>query len=217
MKWFARVNMDLASIKAELAALEIRLADWSKPINQAWKANFARVNRNGYTAKDLEREMKQLREEQLARNDIYKEINAFYDQLMPQYLGAVDAEREQVRSLFRKKRGMQTALLGFAYRAADGINSPSDIPLLRTGLAAMSLEDFSVDYRDTLLALAELCVRAERAGIDPRPLFDEIAEMSSDQVSTGGSTKPTKQVLREFQNYAVLNERRQMKARKNTL
>ena len=209
--------MDLDSIKAQIADLEIRLADWSKPIDQAWKASFARVNRNGYTAKDLERDMKQVREEQLAKNNIYEEINAFYDQLMPQYLSAADAEREQVRSLFRKKRGLQNTLLGFAYRAADRINSPSDIPLLRLGLAAMSIEDFSVDYRDSLLALAELCVRAERAGIDPRPIFDEIAEMSSIQVSTGGSKKPTSQVLKEFQNYAVLNERRQTKDRKNTL
>ena len=212
-----QVSVDLASIKTQIADLEVRLAAWSKPIDQAWKANFARVNRNGYTVKDLEREMKLLRDEQLAKNDIYKEINAFYDQLMPQYLVAVDAEREEIRSLFRKKRGLQTALLGFAYRAADGINSPSDIPLLRLGLAAMSIEDFSVDYRDSLLALAELCVRAERAGIDPRPVFDEIAEMSSAQVSTGGAKNPTCKILKDFQTYAVLNERRQMKARKNTL
>ena len=211
------VTIDLASIKTQIADLEIRLAAWSKPIDQAWKANFARVNRNGYTAKDLERDMKRAREEQLAKNNIYEEINAFYDQLMPQYLGAVDAEREQIRSLFQKKRGLQNVLLGFAYRAADGINSPSDIPLLRLGLAAMSIEDFSVDYRDSLLALAELCVRAERAGIDPRPVFDEIAEMSSAQVSTGGAKNPTCKILKDFQTYAVLNERRQMKARKNTL
>ena len=209
--------MDLDSIKAQIADLEIRLADWSKPIDQAWKASFARVNRNGYTSKDLERDMEQVREEQLAKSNIYEEINAFYDQLMPQYLSAADAEREQVRSLFRKKRGLQNTLLGFAYRSADRINSPTDIPLLRLGLAAMSIEDFSVDYRDSLLALAELCVRAERAGIDPRPIFDDIAGMSSSQVSTGGSTKPTSQVLKEFQNYAVLNERRQTKDRKNTL
>ena len=211
------VTIDLASIKTQIDDLEIRLAAWSKPIDQAWKANFARVNRNGYTAKDLERDMKRAREEQLAKNNIYEEINAFYDQLMPQYLGAVDAEREQIRSLFQKKRGLQNVLLGFAYRAADGINSPSDIPPLRLGLAAMSIEDFSVDYRDSLLALAELCVRAERAGIDPRPVFDEIAEMSSAQVSTGGAKNPTCKILKDFQTYAVLNERRQMKARKNTL
>ena len=146
--------MDLASIKAQMDDLAMRLPDWSKPIDQA---------------------------------------------------------------LFRKKRGLQTALLGFVYRTADGINAPSDIPLLRLGLAAMSIEDFSVDYRDSLLALAELCVRAERAGIDPRPVFDEIAEMSSAQVSTGGAKNPTCKILKDFQTYAVLNERRQMKARKNTL
>jgi len=171
--------MDLASIKVQVDDMALQLADWSKPIDQAWKASFARVNRNGYTAKDLERDMKQVREEQLAKNNIYEEINAFYDQLMPQYLSADDAEPEEIRSLFRKKRGLQNTLLGFAYRAADGINSPSDTPLLRLGLAAISVEDFSVDYRDTLLGLAELCVRAERAGIDPRPVYDEIAEMSS--------------------------------------
>jgi hypothetical protein len=209
--------MDFGSIETRISDLDARMSAWSKPIDQAWQANFARVNRDGYTAKDLERDMKQIRETQLAKGDIHSEIYVFYDQLMPQYLAATGVEREQTRSLFRKKRGMQNALLGFAYRAADGINSASDSQLLRLGLAAMSIEDFSVDYRDSLLALAELCVRAERAGIDPRPIFDQVAEMSSDLVSSGGATESTSHILREFQNYAVLNERRQMKDRKNTL
>jgi hypothetical protein len=51
-------------------------------------------------------------------------------------------------------------------------------------------------------------VRAERAGIDPRPHFEAVAAVSDTQVPAGGSTALA-QTLRDFHGYAVLPERRE--------
>ena len=48
-------------------------------------------------------------------------------------------------------------------------------------------------------------------------VFVEIAAISNEAVSTGGATKATSVILREFEKYAVLAERRQTKNRKSTL
>lgn len=209
--------MNLDSIKTQIENLEAQLHEWSKPIDQVMQASFARVNRGGHTVNNYQREVEQIRQAQLNKRNIYQEIQEFHNQLMPTYLSATAPEREQIRAFYRKKRGMQSTLLGCAYHFADQIKSPTDTAALRFGLAAISIEDFSVDYRDTLLALAELCVTAERAGVNPCPIFEEVADLSSAQISTGGTQNTTSEILREFQNYAVLAERRGIKARKNTL
>jgi hypothetical protein len=45
------------------------------------------------------------------------------------------------------------------------------------------MEDCQLDWRDTSIALHALFTAAKRAGIDPRPHFDEVGEMSSDEPS----------------------------------
>lgn len=129
------------------------------------------------------------------------------DELIPEYLAGTDAEREHVRRAVAARWTLLDRVRGYAVSLAERIRTPQDVGLLRAGLAAMSIENCAVDYRDTLLALAELWVRAERAGIDPRPHFGAIAAVSDTQVPQGGST-PMAKTLREFHGYAVVAERR---------
>ena len=130
------------------------------------------------------------------------------DELIPKYLAGTDAEREGLRRAVAARRALPDRVRAYAWSVAQRIRSPEDVELLRAGLAAMSIENCAVDYRDTLLALAELWVRAERAGIDPQRHFEAVAAVSDTHVPAGGST-PVSKTLRDFHGYAVLAEPRQ--------
>lgn len=66
-----------------------------------------------------------------------------------------------------------------------------DLDLLRMGLAAAAIRGSGPDSRDFWMALAELYVSAEEAGIDPRSEFE-----------TAGGGVPS-----NFHTYAVLKSR----------
>jgi hypothetical protein len=129
------------------------------------------------------------------------------DELCPAYLEAAPEERAKVRAAASDKNGVLSALLGYAYRAARRIESAEDREWLRRGLAAISIEDCARDWRDVLLALAELYVAAEEAGIRPRSDFTAVSRLSSAEKSRGGNTS-LQEILANFHSYGALRERR---------
>jgi hypothetical protein len=199
--------MNLTLAKKQLAELERRYQEWVAPINQAIRECSYKVNRDGYTRADYERDVGQIREQQRAKYDPYQEIYEFLDQLCPAYLEATDEQRAAIRATASDKNSVMSAMLGYIYHAAKQIQSPADREWLRWGLAAASIENCHWDYRDVLLALAELYVAAERAGLDPRPDFKAVSRLSGRETPRGGTTS-VRGMLANFHRYAVLKERR---------
>lgn len=109
------------------------------------------------------------------------------DELCPAYLDAPAPERAGVRDAVQDKVWVLNALLAYVYRAAERIHSPKDRGWLWRGLAAVSMENCSQDYRDVLVALSKLYAAAQKAGIPPRPDFKAVARISSDEIPRGGS------------------------------
>jgi hypothetical protein len=136
-----------------------------------------------------------------------EEQGQFFNHLCQIYLTSSSEQRARIRTAVSDKRGILNHLLGHVYRSGQQIRSSSDRHWLRVGLAAASIENCSSDYRDFLLALAELYVAAEIAGINPRPDFNAEAAMSSQETPRGGMT-PVSDMLARFHTYAVLKERR---------
>lgn len=199
--------MELDELIQALEELEERYQAWVEPINQVIRESSFKVNREGYTAADYERDVKAIREKQRAEYDPYQAIHEVLDELCPAYLAASGEQRATVRAAVSEKAGVLSALLGYAYRAAKRIQSPADREWLRRGLAAISIENCSKDYRDVLLALAELYVAAEEAGMRPGREFKAISRLSSGEKPSGGSTS-VQEMLANFQGYGVLRERR---------
>jgi hypothetical protein len=171
------------------------------------REHSSRVNREGYTPGDFGRELRALKEQQRAKYDPFQEIYEFLDELCPFYLDAKPSQRAEIRATVSDKRGILSGLRGYVYRAAKRIQSPADREWLRWGLAAASMENCRVDYRDVLLALAELYVSAEEAGIRPRSDFTAVAKLSSTEKPRGGNT-PMSEMLANFHSYGALRERR---------
>lgn len=67
--------------------------------------------------------------------------------------------------------GLLNHLLGFVYIACDQLRASRDVEWLRLGLTAAGLQGARLDYRDFLLAIAELYLAAEEAGLDAAAEF----------------------------------------------
>lgn len=101
----------------------------------------------------------------------------FIDRICRTYLRADAPGRSALASRLSDKNGILNCLLGNAYRCAEMLKATQDAEWLREGLAAARLAQRGTDYRDVLLALAELYVVAEEAGIAPGAAFLEICNL----------------------------------------
>jgi hypothetical protein len=189
---------DLKGFKKSLEALDRRFEEWIAPINEVEQSTMFKVNKDGYTLADAKREVDEVVRKQLSQYDPYPEMYSLIDSLCGFYLETSPKNRARIRRTVRDKNGVWSALINYIYWAAAHLASPSDDKWLCQGLAAVSIEDCNFDYRDTLMAVAEL---------DPQPFFNEAAGVSSSKVPRGGSG-PVSDMLNNFQRYAVLSERR---------
>ena len=199
--------MNLEQIAKQLDGLEVRYQDWRKPIDDLIERSVRRVNRDGYTFADSQREVEEITNKQRAEYDPVRETFAFFDDVCLVFLNATAQQRDQLRALVSGKPGVQASLLSYAYSSVGRLQSPNDIQLLRNALAAVSMENCSGDARDVLVALAEMYVMAEKVGMDPEPHFKYVASLSSNQRPRGGHT-PVSEILDHFTGYAILKERR---------
>jgi hypothetical protein len=197
--------MRVEDFEAELTRWEARYREWEEPIGHFITTSLVKVNRDGYTLADFQRELNTIREQSLAKYDPGHDIEPILDRMCAEYLIASSTEREQCRAAVSDKDGVQSFLLSYVAACADRIRSPEDLDPLRRGLAAASIENCATDDRDLLVALAKLFVWAERVGIDPAPHFRSVARLSSDVEPRGGQTSVSK-MLSEFEDYAIVSE-----------
>ena len=120
------------------------------------------------------------------------------------YLQGEEALRREIRHSFNEWTSVRGRMLAKAWSFADKLADTCDDRWLRLGLAAVSIDDNGTDFRDTYVALGDLYVCAVRCGMDPRPYFEEVAEISSG-VSNIEQT-PMRDFLLRFEGSAYFGE-----------
>jgi hypothetical protein len=110
---------------------------------------------------------------------IAAELQESVDGLCEVYLTLDEEGRERVRGLVQGHESLCRRLSGHVGVAAMRITTPEDIEWLRRGLAGVSIADCDGDYRDLLIALGKLYLRAVQSRIDPSHWFKEAGNMSS--------------------------------------
>jgi hypothetical protein len=95
------------------------------------------------------------------------------------YLRCEEALRREIRNSFEGWSAVRGRMLGQAWSFVDRLSDTCEARWLRLGLAAVSLDDNSTDFRDSYVALGALYVCAVRCGMEPGPYFQEAAEISS--------------------------------------
>ena len=154
-----------------------------------------------------------------ANHDLHAELDALLAKLIPLFINAAPAARSQVRQAAASDRKLEDSIRNYAARASVTLHSgPNDdmyarlvargnVPvvandsdeLFRLGLGALAIENCA-DYRESMTALAELCIRGEQAGVVPRRHLDELAPIFSDKLigGFGNEERPYKMVVRDF-------------------
>jgi hypothetical protein len=118
-----------------------------------------------------------------------------FDALCALYLEADETQRVQISATFAPEESTRayharisewiasresarndlSNLIFYMRRVASSISSGDETSRLRLGLAAAAIVQEREDYRDIIVSLAFLHHGARRAGIDPDPIFREVA------------------------------------------
>jgi hypothetical protein len=138
-------------------------------------------------------------------------LNQLLDELCSLYLAADQEQRAVIRGLFDDKTRLRKYLHSYiGGRAAPRLESTGDRKWLDLGLAAASIVDQRVDWRDLLIALGALWLSAEEAGIAPARRFSSVARISTDEPAYGGSS--TSDLLRRFRDSGHLRSIKEKRA-----
>lgn len=138
--------------------------------------------------------------------EVWQRFGPLLNQTAVTFLNASSSDRVAIRAFFAERDVLGNFCHEFARQAASDLRATGAPEDLRRGLAAVSIENIASDYRDTLIALADLHVSAVDGGLDPRPHFLAVAALSGTRKPTGGQT-PMSELLTEFgPDYAVVEE-----------
>lgn len=105
-------------------------------------------------------------------------LDLAYRALADAYLHSDAATREKLRKVLPSDARTLLSLSNRARRHAVATQTPDD---LERALAGHCLEDFRWDPRDNFLGLKDLWDDAERFGLSPKQLFEQVAAIASDE------------------------------------
>ncbi len=109
----------------------------------------------------------------------YEEVEPFLRQACLRYPGATEREREEIRRFFASTDAVRQRLVRFAGSCASRFHATGEAAALDLALVAIAMEDLVTDFRDITLMLEALAREAMNRHVDPRPIFERAAAMSS--------------------------------------
>jgi len=128
------------------------------------------------------------------------------------YLRSSHSERDQMREFVASTYTINPLLLRVLSESEVRLSETGHLRWLDMGLAAASLEDLKLDYRDSYVSLGSIYLTALKAGIDPSPHFERAAELSSPEIRNGGAS--TRDFFARFEDSAYFHESVERKARR---
>jgi len=138
----------------------------------------------------------------------FGQLNQLLDELCALYLVADQDQCLVIRGFFDGKTRVRKYLHSYiGGRAAPRLESTADGRWLDLGLAAASIVDQRVDWRDLLICLGALWLSAEEAGMAPARRFSSVARISNREPVYGSGS--TRDLLRGFRTSAHLKSIKQ--------
>jgi hypothetical protein len=134
------------------------------------------------------------------------EIFQVLDEAIRIYPDATTSQREYIRQMLAKYYGVGQYLKSYVTGSITKLDTTVSSDRLYPALIAISIDNNNFgDYRDVLVMLGNLWLTAARAGIDPKPYFDEVAAISSSDLHSQGN-KSTRDILTTFDQSAHFQE-----------
>ena len=132
----------------------------------------------------------------------------FLDQNFDIYLTSSPEERKKIRDLVKKHHTSTESpnmlvlfLIGYVQMAAKNIKLSDDRTWLLRGLVVSSIENCLLDQRDNTFSLSYLYIMAEEKNLNPKSEFQAVAEISSDEIPSGGNIS-MKELIKNIPNIA---------------
>jgi len=202
----------LSDIDRRLARLDARYVEWNWELAEQQKE----LVDSGMDFRKALNIVHDQREESIKSGNCPVDLdalNALLDELCAIYLEADRRQHIAIRSLFDDKRSVLKHLHAYIGRTARLLESSRDRKWLRLGLAAASIGDRRVDWRDLLVCLGDLYLAARRVRMRPGSDFQAVAKLSNPVGLRGGSS--TRDLLADFHKSAYLRSiRRKAKTRR---
>lgn len=137
----------------------------------------------------------------------FVELHEVIDDLCALYLSASEKQRAEMRNLVAElPRNLGVQFLNHSGWATNRLLSTNDVVYVRRALAAVSLDDNRMDFRDTFTALGGLYLAASSLGINCAHDFVEVAELSSRQRGLWPSPGSMRDFLAGFEQSAYFNQ-----------
>jgi hypothetical protein len=136
----------------------------------------------------------------------YHALHELLDQVCDHYLQCGPEEREALRLSLGMRRDVLQEMLNHVGWAASHVASPQDHLWVLRGLAAASLQDHRLDFRDVYVALGDLYLTAVGAGIDASLCFQDVAAMSNPHPGRMARLGAMRDFLRKFEESAFFAE-----------
>ena len=191
--------MESAEVLSRLGKLNPRLGIWNQKVNYEFSKlwDMSHLPPGGLTPEMKEAlTVARVRAGESPEEELYDLL----DELGDIYLRSETKQRNEIRRIVAANREVLGELGNYTARGTNLLKSTGEARWLYLGLIAASIEDLQVDYRDTLVLLGDLLLAAKQVGIDPLPVFQEIASLSNPDVTAVGSS--TQNALANFHKTA---------------
>jgi hypothetical protein len=128
-------------------------------------------------------------------SDFQNKVYNFLDQNYEIYINSNNEDRKEIRIIIKKynrrdvlEGGPLSAPLSYllqqyVYKTIRQLKTTGDATWLRRGLVVISILDGTLNPKDDMDQLAHLFVVAEEKGLNPKPEFHSIAEISNKETS----------------------------------
>ena len=198
----AALDAHLDRLEKRLGEIETRYAAWNRKLAQMSK-DLVETGMDFWEALTAVHE---IHVQSIKDGDCpvdFDALNEVLDELCAIYLDADPDQRGAIRGLLEHRQSVLKYLHGYMGRTARLLESSGDEKWLRLGLAAASIADQRVDWRDLMIRLGGLYLTAREVGISrPGLQFSAVAKISNTVGRYGGGS--TSDLLRNFRKSAYL-------------
>lgn len=168
-----------------LADADARLRAWQAELNAFMRQQMA----DGVPAKDAIPAMIDRQKWQIADGDTPVDYARLDEELieLAEIFARLDiAGQARVRAELAEMPHVRTQIYGTMHSMAGRLRETRDRHWLEVGLALAAIEGGYLDFRDLYVALGELWLAAEDAGIRPQRHFTAAAKMAGEERDSSG-------------------------------
>ena len=191
-------DRDIGALDAKLAALDLPISQWREARERAFAAQFR--PKTG----QLSTLMSKLPKAAAAAKGVgpgpQEAAFALLDEICDLYLSSDPQRCALIRGVVHRHE-VQRLLGDYMAHASQVLAQGGRPEWLDRALAAASIDDQRVDYRDWLMGIGDIYLSARAHGIDPAPALKRVAEISNGEPHRAAPTT-TQDALAGFERSA---------------